>query len=75
LKIKYQQPPLDQVVSATEGGKSMWSADEMVTFLYNPHHPGEIKLSGFLKLYIKNGIWLVSGILIFIGWFIVKTRD
>jgi hypothetical protein len=74
LKIKYQQPPLNQVVTATANGKSIWSADETVTFLYNPQHPGEIKLPSFLNLYIKNWIWLISGILLFIWWFIVKTR-
>src|ERR1700677_2909761 len=68
LKIKYQQPPLDKVVSATAANPSMWSADQMVTFLYNPHQPDEIKLSGFLKLYIKNWIWLIAGTLIFIWW-------
>lgn len=74
LKIKYEQPPLNQVVSAIAGGKTMWSADETVTFLYNPHNPGEIKLPGFFKLYVKNWIWLISGILLFIWWLIVKTR-
>jgi hypothetical protein len=72
LKIKYQQPPLDQTVNATAGSQSMWSADEGITFLYNPKNPGEIKLPGFLKHYIKNEIWLISGILIFIWWFLVK---
>jgi hypothetical protein len=74
LKIKYQQPPLDKVVGATAEDKTLWSTDETVTFLYNPHNPDEIKLPGFLKLYIKNWIWLIVGTLIFIWWFIVKTR-
>jgi hypothetical protein len=72
LKIKYQQPPLDQAATAKD--KTLRSAGEPITFLYNPHHPDEIKLPGFFKLYIKNWIWLIAGTCVFIWWFIVKTR-
>jgi len=73
LKLNLQHP-LDKVVDTTARDKTPWSADETVTFLYNPHHPNEIKPPSFSKLYIKNGIWLTTGNLIFIWWLLVKMR-
>ncbi len=66
LRVKYVTPALN--VTAIDipyysfSNTPFWGPDQMVTFLFNPQNPSEMKLPGFEQLYMWDTYWLFFGL-------------